>query len=160
MWTRLVVAKILLIDDDENDRRAFLRVATYEAPEWIVEIAKDGQDALIRLGLIAGTSQACGLAPDLIFLDVNMEPISGFDVLSAIRRDHAIGATPIIIFSDSDSDETVARAYCSGANAYIRKPIDVDEFRRIIRVVQSFWFDLARRPTLPNDNSSAAQKAS
>jgi CheY-like chemotaxis protein len=152
-----MATRILLIDDDENDRGAFVRIATQVAPLWTIETADGGKSALEILGLTPRGPRP-GLAPDLVILDVNMQPVSGFEVLQKIRSDTATRVIPVIIFSDNDQIAIVNEAYALGANAFVRKPNDINELRNYVASIDQFWFSTVSRPRMPVGIKSASTR--
>ncbi len=105
--------------------------------EGVVTI-EDSQHALTHL-------QESG-APDLLLLDLNLTPLSGFEVLGRVREDAALRAVPIIIMSGSRNTRDVKKAYELGANCYLTKPTTLDHFFRAMKVLTEFWGDVATLP--------------
>lgn len=99
-------------------------------------------DYLHSKGKYAGT--AC---PDIILLDINLPKKNGFEVLTEIREEPALKHIPVIILTTSSSRKDIVRAYDLCANCYITKPIDLDDFFKIIRSIEDFWFTIARLPS-------------
>ncbi len=111
-----------------------------------LHVADDGIDAMDFLhqrGKYAGVPR-----PDLILLDLNMPRKNGHEVLSEIKGDPAFKNIPVVILTTSKSEEDINRAYGLHANCYISKPVDFDEFTKVVRTIQDFWFSVA---TLPPD---------
>ena len=84
--------------------------------------------------------------PDLVFLDLNLPKMDGREVLSTMKQDVALRSIPVIVLTTSASDQDVHSAYDLHANCYIRKPGDLDEFLRVIRACEEFWFHVVRLP--------------
>ena len=84
--------------------------------------------------------------PDLILLDLNLPRKNGIEVLEEIKADADLRRTPVIMLTTSGSAGDVTACYDRGVNGYVVKPLDLDEFTRIVQGITSFWFDVARLP--------------
>jgi len=84
--------------------------------------------------------------PDLILLDLNMPRKNGQEVLAEIKSDEALKSIPVIIFTTSKSKDDVERAYRFHANCYISKPVDFDEFTKVVLMIQDFWVSVVTLP--------------
>jgi two-component system, chemotaxis family, response regulator Rcp1 len=84
--------------------------------------------------------------PDIIFLDLHLPKISGLEVLREIKENRAWSVTPVVVVSGSADPHQVRRAYELHASCYIRKPSDLDEFLRFIRVCYEFWGTVVTLP--------------
>ncbi|MCP4511684.1 MAG: response regulator, partial [Fuerstiella sp.] len=109
---------------------------------------KDGAEALAMLRR-EGTFHECP-RPDLIFLDLNMPRVNGKQVLDELRVDPDLGLIPIVVLSTSTDDADLREAYQLGANSYVVKPVDLNEFFRVIEAIQSYWFQLCELPAPQN----------
>jgi CheY-like chemotaxis protein len=85
--------------------------------------------------------------PDLILLDLNMPGMGGKEFLKQIKNDDHLKAIPINILTTSDSDEDILESYNLHANAYLRKPVDLPELKRVMERVGEYWFVICKRPT-------------
>ena len=135
---------ILLVEDNAGDVR-LTREALREA-DVAVELTAvpDGDQALAflrREGPHAGAAR-----PDLILLDLNLPKKNGLEVLEEIKRDPELRATPVIMLTTSSSSRDVAACYERGVNCYVVKPLDLDDFTRLVRAINSFWFEVAELP--------------
>lgn len=119
----------LLIDDDEDDRILFCEALgdINDAIECNTE--SSGRKALAKLG-----SQEFGM-PDVIFLDINMPSISGWDVLTKLKRDKRYQDIPVIMYSTSNIEADVEKAQQHGASSFITKPSDFKQLKEILRVI-------------------------
>jgi CheY-like chemotaxis protein len=109
-----------------------------------LHVADDGIDAMDFLhqrGKYAGVPR-----PDLILLDLNMPRKNGHEVLAEIKGDPAFKNIPVVILTTSKSEEDINKAYGLHANCYISKPVDFDEFTKVVRTIQDFWFSVATLP--------------
>ncbi len=131
--------KILLVEDNRDD--AELTVSTMKAHgvDADIEVVEDGIDALeyfSRSGRHANRSP--GL-PDLAIIDLNLPRMNGIELLQKLRADPQTRRLPIVILTSSIQQQDVARSYDSGANSYVRKPVDYDEFVRVARRLGEYW---------------------
>ena len=84
--------------------------------------------------------------PDLIVLDLNMPRKNGQEVLAEIKADHDLKNIPVVILTTSKSEEDISKAYGLHANCYISKPVDFDEFTKVVQTIQDFWFSIVTLP--------------
>lgn len=103
-----------------------------------ITVIDDGQRAIDHLE----TSPA----PDMIFLDLNLGAPSGIEVLKTIRSHPKLRSIPVVIMSGSQSAEDIHKCYESGANCYITKPTNLDEFLRFMKIFYDFWGSVATLP--------------
>jgi CheY-like chemotaxis protein len=122
--------KILLTDDDEDDRAFFAEAIDDLSLNNSVEFCKNGLELLQRL-----QNKALGI-PDIIFLDLNMPIMSGFETLQQIRADVRFKDVPVIaIYSTSATMDGVKHTFGLGANAYIVKPVNFNDLRTLLKKV-------------------------
>lgn len=145
---------VLLIEDNPGDAR-LAELAFQESPlkshlHWV----EDGSAGLAFLRCQAPFGDAP--RPDLILLDLNLPGRSGHDVLVEIRQDRQLGRIPLVMMSTSTSSEDVTRAYDLGANSYVAKPLELDDFIASIRQLEQYWFGVV---TLPANDLAADGKA-
>jgi two-component system, chemotaxis family, response regulator Rcp1 len=135
---------ILVVDDD----LAQLRLLQYllkdlQLPHRL-HYASDGKKALNFLHRQPPSEDAP--RPDLILLDQNMPGMRGSEVLREIKTNAEISTIPVIVFSQSISPEDIAACYAERANAYIGKPADYEETRKLIAELDRFWTRIAKLP--------------
>ena len=109
-----------------------------------MHIAHDGVEALEflrRQGKHAGAPE-----PDLLLLDLNMPRMDGCEVLAEMKADPALARIPVVVLTTSEAEQDVCRAYALHANAYIVKPLDIDQFFTVMRSIEEYWFDVVRLP--------------
>jgi CheY-like chemotaxis protein len=135
------LARVLVVDDDEADL-ALIREAldAHRVPSQ-VHIARDGVEALqyLRGGVPAGR-------PDMILLDLNMPRMDGREVLTAVKQDPGLADIPIVVFTTSGQPGDIAASYSRHANAYVTKPLDLDDFTAAVDCIHDFYGELAGRP--------------
>ncbi len=122
---------ILLVEDNPDD--ATLTERALRGVPAHLEIARDGEEALDYL-LNDGND-----LPRLVLLDLLLPNPDGLEVLRRIREHERTSLTPVVILTSSSSPNDVAAGYRCGANSYVRKPVDFDEFARLIGEIGSYW---------------------
>lgn len=135
--------KILLVEDNPSDERLTLRAFSKNNITNEVVVVRDGAEAvdyLFGIGSYAGRDTSD--IPVLILLDLKLPKLNGFQVLERIRSDSAIGLTPVVILTASKEDEDVIKGYGLGANSYIRKPVDFNEFMEAVKQLGIYWLML------------------
>ena len=132
---------ILLIDDSADDVQLVKEVFAILGEDYELTATFSGAEALSNINK--------GLRCDLIFLDLNMPQMNGFEVLREIRgMSGNKSLTPVIILTNSQSHEDVARAYLEGANAYIRKQLGFENMLDYFEKAVNFWFKVAITPPM------------
>lgn len=84
--------------------------------------------------------------PDLILLDLNLPKKDGREVLAEIRADQVLRRIPVVILTTSQAEEDIIKAYNLCANCYISKPVDFDQFIKIVKSIEDFWFTIVKLP--------------
>lgn len=139
---------ILLVEDNPDDVE-LTRLAFAEAgPEHRLHAVSDGVEALEYLlarGRHAG--RAAADLPALVLLDLNLPRMDGRDVLKAIRADPATQRLPVVVVTTSAEPFDVDQAYALGANSYIQKPLEFEQFVSAVRQIGSYWLGLNLSPT-------------
>lgn len=132
-------APILLVEDNPDDQLLTRRAFTKNAITNPLIIANDGAEALVMLH---GPNP---IRPAIILLDLKMPRVGGHEVLTRIREDARTRHIPVIILTSSAEDQDVLRSYNLCANSYIRKPIDFEEFHRVVGQVGLYWLVINTR---------------
>lgn len=137
--------ELLLVEDNPGDVR--LTEEALREGDWAVHlnVARDGVEALDFLHRRDGFADAP--TPDLILLDLNLPRKNGREVLSEIKADPNLKRIPVLIMTTSRAEQDIQKAYSLNANCYITKPMDLDEFLRIVRSIEEFWLRTATLPT-------------
>jgi len=136
--------EILLVEDNPGDAR--LTLEAFEEGRVLnnFNVVKDGVEALEYLRREGKYANA--VQPDLILLDLNLPRKDGREVLEEIKADERLMKIPVIVLTTSAAEEDIARAYTRHANCYITKPVDLDQFLRVVHSIESFWLTLVRLP--------------
>lgn len=148
---------VLLVEDNQADITLTLRAMGEEIANERVHVARDGEEALSFI-LAARSHSGHRNIPRLrlILLDLKLPKVSGFDVLAEVKNDLQTKLIPVVVLSSSNQDKDVLRSYELGANSYLQKPVDFDEFRRLIRRVTGYWLQVNQTPA--PSTSTAEQK--
>jgi CheY-like chemotaxis protein len=135
---------IMLVEDNEGDI-ILIQDALEEAKILNnMSIARDGADAIEKLEQIAKKSPDS--LPDLIFLDINLPKRNGHEVLGILKSNRQLKQIPIIVLTTSSSELDIAKAYDSHANCYIIKPVEINEFLKIVSKIEDFWLSVVKLP--------------
>ena len=137
----LAFVNILVVEDNPGDVELFREAFRTLRSSAIITSAADGYECLaILFGQVAPPK----VLPDLIFLDLNLPRMSGYDVLQRIKSSDATRHIPVIVLSGSRSESEVKRAYEGHANAFVRKPSTLEDLIAAARGLKSFWMETAR----------------
>ncbi len=128
---------ILLVEDDEYDVEITERAISKSDISSQLYVVWDGEEALDFLFQRGEFEDAP--RPDLILLDLRLPKIGGHEVLSTIKEDDELKNIPVIVLTVSEREEDMVKAYDSGASSYVHKPVNPDEFGKVIRTVQEYW---------------------
>ena len=128
---------VLLVEDDAAD--VALMENAFADHEFASELhhVPDGAEALAFLRRDAAYADAP--RPDLILLDLNMPRVDGRQVLGHIKADEDLKGIPVVVFTTSSTDTDINSSYGAHANAYVTKPIDLDDFERALSQIREFW---------------------
>jgi len=138
---------ILLVEDDPYDAELIITGLDETNLADRVVVVSDGEAALDYInchGKFAGRTD--GL-PAFVLLDLKLPKIDGLEVLRLIKTDQKLRSLPVIILTSSNEDRDVAEGYRQGANSYIVKPIDFQEFIEVMKRIGAYWA-IVRKPTL------------
>jgi len=140
-------AKILLVEDNPDDEELTLRALRHHKIGDDVIVAHDGVEALDFLfarGDFSDTSSE--RMPDVVLLDLNLPRVNGHEVLEAMRADVRTRSLPVVVLTSSNEERDIKRSYHSGANSYIRKPVDYRKFVHAVEKISDYWLDLNLGP--------------
>ncbi len=136
--------EVLLIEDDPGDELMTREAFADNKIGNRLHVARDGEEALdflYRRGEHAGAPRV-----DLILLDLNLPKYDGRQVLGQIRADPELTHTPVVVLTTSSSEEDILRSYKLHANAYVTKPVDVNQFVAAVRQIDEFFLSVVRLP--------------
>jgi CheY-like chemotaxis protein len=140
-------AVILLIEDDKGDQeltRRSLEKAKVKNDLFIVEDGEEALDYLLHRGMY--TAPAKSPRPDLVLLDLNLPKIDGRKVLEEIRNTPDLKRLIVVILTTSKQEEDIIRSYDMGVNSYITKPVDFQQFAKVVQEVGHYWFQVVVLP--------------
>lgn len=140
---------ILLVEDNADDEALALRALRHSDCVKDVVVVRDGAEALDYLfgnGQYADRDTA--LQPRLILLDMKLPKLNGLDVLRRIRQDERTRYHPVVLMTSSRQETDIIAGYSLGANSYVQKPVNFDEFVEAIRDLARYWMEINRTPNL------------
>ena len=129
---------ILLVEDNPDDET--LTVMALRGVPATIEVARDGQEAMDYL------TNHDKFLPRLVLLDLKLPKIDGLEVLRRIREDDRTRLTPVVVLTSSNAPNDLAASYRLGANSYVRKPVNFDQFSETIRQLGSYWLAVNEPP--------------
>nr|AOR51145.1 chemotaxis protein CheY [uncultured bacterium pAY4-1]AOR51207.1 chemotaxis protein CheY [uncultured bacterium pAY4-2] len=138
---------ILLVEDSPDDELLTIRALKKNKLLNEVFVAHDGAEALAFLfgdGNQGGGGD--GRLPELVLLDLNLPKVNGLEVLRRIRADERTKMLPVVILTTSDEDRDRVESYMLGANSYIRKPVDFEQFSSAVQQLGIYWLVLNLGP--------------
>jgi two-component system response regulator len=134
---------ILLVEDNADDELLTIRALKKNKILNQVVVARDGAEALDFLfatGAHAGRDPS--VIPQVILLDLNLPKLGGLEVLKRIRGDDRTRLLPVVVLTTSNEERDLVQSYSLGANSYIRKPVDFEQFSEAVRQLGMYWLVL------------------
>lgn len=135
---------ILLVEDNPADVRLTELALGEVGLTNTLHVVEDGREALAFLR--REPEYADAVRPDLVLLDLDLPRVHGTEVLEALNEDDDLRRLPVIVLTSSTADEDIAASYERHANAYVEKPVDMDEFVGVARVIEEFWLSTVKLP--------------
>jgi chemotaxis family two-component system response regulator Rcp1 len=136
--------EILMVEDSPGDVRLTREALKGGKVLNRLHVVEDGIAALDFL-YQRGSHQHAP-RPDLILLDLNLPKMDGREVLARIKSDETLKLIPVVVLTTSQAEEDVLRAYRLNANCYVTKPVDLQQFNRIVQAIEEFWLTVVRLP--------------
>jgi len=136
--------QILLVEDNSGDARLTLEALKETALYNKLQHVVDGVEALAYLRREGRHAHAA--RPDLILLDLNLPRKDGREVLEEIKADQDLRRIPVVVLTTSQSEEDISKAYDLNANCYVAKPVDLDHFIKVVRIIEEFWLTIVKLP--------------
>jgi two-component system, response regulator len=141
------VTEILLVEDNEDDAELTLIALKKNKLLENILILRDGQEALDFIFSKGNyLDRVLTSFPNVILLDINLPKVSGLDVLKALKTNEKTKIIPVVVMSSSSQDSEIIESYNLGANSYITKPIDFDNFMNTISTLGYYWLVLNKKP--------------
>jgi len=138
------MSNILLVEDNPADVLLTAEALRESRVFHNLNVVNNGSEALAYVKRQEKYGDA--LRPDIILLDINLPKKNGFEVLAEIKQDPDLKHIPVIILTTSSSKQDIRKAYELHANCYIVKPIELDDFFKVIKYIGDFWFTVAKLP--------------
>jgi len=142
-----MVPKVLLVEDNPDDEALTLRAFHKSNLTNEIVVARDGVEALDYLfgvGMYADRDPSD--VPQLILLDLKLPKVDGLEVLERIRASEKTKMLPVVILTSSKEQEDLITSYSLGANSYIRKPVDFNQFIQAVQQLGLYWLVLNQYP--------------
>lgn len=131
--------RVLLVEDNPGDIRLTQEALKESKMEIHLDVVSDGEQAidfLMKRGRFIDS-----IRPHIILLDLNLPKKNGIEVLKEVKAHESLRKIPVIVLTTSDADHDISKAYSLHANCYILKPVDFDDFAKVIRLIELFWFN-------------------
>jgi CheY-like chemotaxis protein len=138
--------EILLVEDSNEDVELTREALKDGKISNVLHVAKDGVEAMDYLrkkGKYSGEK-----APGLILLDLNLPKKNGHELLAEIKQDEELKIIPVVILTTSESEADVLKTYKMHANSYITKPVDFNQFIKVVKSIEDYWFSIVRLPKI------------
>lgn len=142
---------ILLVEDNEDDELLTIRALKRNNILNEVVVARDGAEVLDYLFNEECDAGKDIVMPEVVLLDLNLPKINGLEVLKRIRENERTKYLPVVVLTTSNEEQDKIESYKLGANSYIRKPVDFDQFSEAIRQLGVYWLVLNQPPPKPGD---------
>ncbi len=136
--------EILLVEDNAADVRLILEILKETKVRNTLTVAADGIEALDLLRRTGRYNHA--RRPDLILLDLNLPKKDGREVLAEIKTDPDLRRIPVVILTSSKAEEDIFKSYNLYANCYVTKPVDLEQFVKVVKSIENFWLTIVTLP--------------
>jgi CheY-like chemotaxis protein len=130
--------RILLVEDNPGDIRLTQEALKESELDVNLDVVTDGELAIDFL--LKRNKYADAAKPNLILLDLNLPKKNGIEVLKEIKGYDHLKVIPVVVLTTSDADHDISKAYGLNANCYILKPVDFDDFAKVIKLIEEYWF--------------------
>ena len=150
--------EILLVEDNKDDVELTLHALRKENLANLIHVARDGEEALDFLFCSGAHSErSFERPPRLVLLDLKLPKVDGMQVLRQMKADPRTRFIPVVILTSSREERDLIASYGLGANSYIQKPVDFQQFREIVKTVGYYWLLINQPPVAVPASHSAAQ---
>jgi CheY-like chemotaxis protein len=149
---------LLLVEDNVDDVELTLHTLRKEKLANHIHVARDGEEALDFLfceGVFAGRS--FDRPPKLVLLDLKLPKVNGTEVLKRLKGDPRTKTVPVVVMTSSKEERDLIVSYNLGANSYIQKPMDFDQFRDTVKTVGLYWL-VTNQPPVTNGLGHTAEQ--
>lgn len=150
--------EILLVEDNNDDVELTLHALRKENLANHIHVARDGEEALEFLFCSgAHANRTFDHPPRLVLLDLKLPKVDGMEVLKRLKADPRTQAIPVVILTSSKEECDLVKGYGLGANSYIQKPVDFDQFRETVKTVGLYWLLINQAPVMAGAAKAAGQ---
>jgi CheY-like chemotaxis protein len=140
---------ILLVEDNEDDMDLALHALRREKLANSIFVVRDGEEALDFLFCRGAFAQrSFDHPPKLVLLDLKLPKVDGMEVLKLVKSDPRTKTIPVVIMTSSKEERDLVAGYNLGANSYIQKPVDFDQFRETVKSVGLYWVVINQPPVV------------
>ncbi|GAC1315426.1 MAG: response regulator [Chloroflexota bacterium] len=136
--------EILLVEDNPGDVRLTIEALRDGKVRNRLSVARDGVEALAYLRRDGDFAHA--VRPDLILLDLNLPRVDGRQVLAEIKADPQLRTIPVVVLTTSQAEQDVLNVYELQANCYVTKPVDLDQYLKVVKSIEDFWLTVVSLP--------------
>lgn len=142
MPTAIAPIQILLVEDNKPDVRLTVEALKEAKVLNQLHVVPDGVEAMAYLRREGKHTGA--VRPDLILLDLNLPKKDGREVLKEIKHDDGLKHIPIVVLTTSQAEQDILKSYRLQANAYVVKPVDLNQFLKAVRAIEQFWLEIVK----------------
>jgi chemotaxis family two-component system response regulator Rcp1 len=136
--------EILLVEDNPGDVRLTMEALKEAKVRNTLHVVADGVAAL---AFLRGEGEYTDVPhPDLILLDLNLPKMDGREVLAEIKKDPSLRRIPVVVLTVSQAEEDILKSYDLYANCYVTKPLDLNQFLKVVESIEDFWLTIVRLP--------------
>jgi two-component system, response regulator len=155
----IIELEILLVDDNQDDMDLAIHALRRGKVANRISVVRDGEEALDFLfcrGAFA--KRSFEHPPKLVLLDLKLPKVDGMEVLRQVKSDPRTKTIPVVIMTSSKEERDLVKGYDLGANSFIQKPVDFEQFRETVKTVGLYWV-LINQPPVTQDTHQLASEA-
>lgn len=138
-------ADFLLVEDNPGDVRLTQEALKSHKVQNNLHVVNDGEEAMSFLRKEGKHANAP--RPDIILLDLNLPRKDGREVLADIKSDPSLKTIPVVVITSSEAEQDVIRSYNLNANCYVTKPVNLDQFIKVVQSINDFWLTIVKLPS-------------
>ncbi|MFI3154791.1 MAG: response regulator [Methylococcaceae bacterium] len=138
-------AEFLLVEDNPGDVRLTCEALTESKVKNHLSIVGDGLEAMAFLNREGKYADAP--RPDVILLDLNLPKKNGLEVLAEIKADASLKRIPVVIITSSEAEQDILKTYDLHVNCYVNKPVDLEQFIKVVQSIETFWLTIVKLPS-------------